>query len=1066
MSTFCAPNLLPITHVCFRMHVLRDLQPYVCTFEHCVQPTKTYSSRHEWFSHEARFHRQTWVCQECQHDLPSEASFIYHTKVEHSSNFAERQRQALLDLALRPARKNLIGQCPLCLREGQAIRSHLARHMRAHAFFALPLSISEEPKVKVDLGGVSNISNGKGSSELGHGPDEANGTSDGTRALDLEESDHSESSKESLLSDAVMEEHILPTEKTMETPEINAEMPLSVPEITKSQLDESVRTRPLRPTSPYSHVDVLLLQWEDGDLMVDGETQELEKVFANGCNFATHRWNIPSTDPEGKLINRILEFKWGKTDNDLLILYYGGHAGGDSHRCIWAATVDERSAELNWHHVQHTLLGSEADVLLILDCCFSTLAARNCGTGANWFLGASAKESVTVGVSRASFTSCLTREIEHLVYRYRTENMRFTVQSIHHGLNLWERDLAHTCHLLRLTDHECNPTELTPLPSLQTSTQEPQTSTVTQFFPGETQTLRVQGLPLSTDTHDLVRWFETRLGLAPVVAKIGPLSESPAKRGTKEVAVTFSSVALAMQALQIVNLDFQAKGGTYSRNITIDNDFTGLTCLYSSIKSPNRQPSIDVVLVHGAFGHALNSFASHYTEPAGEFVWPCEALARSLEEAGVYPRIMTFGWDANAWLDPNKSKPHSCNDLLKALKQRNTGNQMPLFFISHGVGGFLVKEAVTEIINSGFNFQQFENPVKACFFFAVPNRSDGIDDGFPRLLANMRSALQDGVRPQRPLVRAFRGRNSAVSSLTQAFEDIRQEDGIKCLTFNGTRKTSGCMIVPPTQSTLDNNTDGSFHFDLDYHDVMRLPINGEPLTKVVEILVDAIRHELGTSSVFDGRIPPGAALDKQKEEEQQRVFKKLQSYDTVFLIDDSDSMYGRRWDTTKHVLAKIASIAIKHDKDGVDIRFFNEHLEDEERSHLDSVDKVMNIFAKVEPYGETPTADVLERELKDYIYEYKSNRHKKGLNLIILTDGEPDPGQDVAGVIAKFAKRLEGLDAPLRQVGIQFVQIGSDKEAADFLTTLENELKEKYGLDRDVSTHGGTSSSRLTSIDG
>ena len=897
-----------------------------------------------------------------------------------------------------------------------------------------------------------------------------------------------------------------------------------------AQPDESARTRPPRPTSPYSNVDVLLLQWEDDNLMVDGEIKELEEVFARRCNFATHRWSIPSTDPEGKLINRILEFKWGKTDNDLLILYYGGHAGGDSQRCIWAATDQEGSAELNWHNVQHTLLGSEADVLLILDCCFSTLAARNCGTGANWFFGASAKESVTVGVSRASFTSSLTREIDRWAHQYWTKNMRFTIQSIHHGLTVWDRDLAHTPNLVRLTDHECNPTELTPLLYPQKSTQmPPKTSTepveqnaqqvsppppyvahsyttpihnnqerisepnpfetlergptVVELSPGETQTLRVQGLPLATDIHDLVRWFETRLGWAPVITKVGPLTDSPAKRGTKEAAVTFSSVALAMQALGIANLDFQAKGGTYSRNIAIDNDFAGLTCLYSSTKSPNRQPSIDIVLVHGAFGHALNSFASHYTQPVGEFVWPCEALARSLEEAGVYPRIMTFGWDANAWLDPNKSKPHACNDLLEALKQRTTGNQMPLFFIGHGVGGFLVKEAVTETINCGFNFQQFENPVKACFFFAVPNRSDGIDDGFPRLLANMRSALQDGVRPQPPLVRAFKGRNSAVSSLTREFEEIRQEYGVKCLTFNGTQMTSGCMIVPSKPSTLDDNTDCAFHLALDYRDVMRLPRDGEHLPKVVDTLVEAICQKLGISSVSGEKTPPEAVLGslqlseeqptfvsrpppKRKEKERERVFGKLRSYDTVFLVDDSDSMYGPRWHTTKHVLAKIATIAVLHDRDGVDIRFFNEHLDDKDRLHLDSAEKVMNVFSKVEPYGSTPTADVLDRELRDYIFEYKSNRHKKGLNLIILTDGEPDKGQDVAGVIAKFAKRLEELEAPLRQVGIQFVQIGGDKKAANFLATLDNKLKEKYGLDRDVSTLGGTSFFKLTSTDG
>ena len=901
----------------------------------------------------------------------------------------------------------------------------------------------------------------------------------------------------------------------------------SVPMQMQAQLEESARTRPSRPVSPYSNVDVLLLQWEGDDLQVDSEIKELDHVFASRCHFTTHRWDIPSIDPEESLINRILQFKRGKTENDLLILYYGGHAGGDPQECIWAAGKHEGSPELNWHNVQYTLLGSPADVLLILDCCFATLAARNGGTGANWFLGASAKESVATGVSRDSFTSALTREIDRWAHQYWTRDKEFTVQSIHHGLNFWDRDLAHTPSLVRLTDHECYPTVLTPLLYSRGRTQLPKTSTEPvdqnahssspppQYIPnshtipvhtdriseldsssllnhrptlvelssGETQTLRVQGLPLSTDTHDLVHWFENRLGRASVITKIGPLTESVARRGSKETTVTFSSIALAMQALTIGHTDFPAKAGNYPRNITIDKNFAGLTCLYSSVKSTDQQPSIDVVLVHGAFGHPLNSFASHYTEPASEFIWPCEALARPLEEVGVYPRIMTFGWDAGAWLNPNRGKPHSCDDLIMALKERTTGNQLPLFFISHGVGGFLVKEAVSEIINNGFNFQHFENPVKACFFFAVPNRPEGIDDGFPRLLANMCSVLQNGVRPDPALVRAFKGRNNAVLSLTEEFEEIRQEHGVKCFTFNGSRRTSGCMIVPPNQSTFDDNADSAFHFDLDYRDVMRLPLNGEPLKTVVDILVEAICHKLGILSPSNGQVPPTAALDslklndkqptflsrpsgKQKEKEKERVFGKLRSYDTVLLVDDSDSMYGRRWDTTNHVLAKIASIAVLHDRDGVDIRFFNEYLEDVERLHLDSADKVMSIFGKVDPFGSTPTADVLDRELRDYIYEYRSNRHRKGLNLIILTDGEPDTGQDVAGVIARFAKKLEELEAPLRQVGIQFVQIGGDKKAAEFLRTLDNDLQQKYALDRDVSAHDYTSSSRLTSTDG
>ena len=894
----------------------------------------------------------------------------------------------------------------------------------------------------------------------------------------------------------------------------------------QNQLNESARTRQRRPESPYKHVDVLLLQWEDDDLKVDSEVTELERVFATKCHFTTHRWSIPSINGEDKLIHRILQFRRDKTEEDLLILYYAGHAGGDAQQCIWAATKRDGSPELNWHNVQYILLGSPADVLIILDCCFASLAARNCGTGANWFLGASAKESVAAGVSRSSFTSALTREIDRYANQYWTNNEIFTVQSIHHGLTLWDRDLAHTPSILRLTDYEVYPTELTPLlyprerpqmPKTNTEPLEPTTNSsnppsyirtylttplnditnsrleqassgtpenrhpLIELTHGESQTLRVTGLPFSTKTADLDDWFENRLARDAVISKVGPMDESPFRRGTKDTIVTFSSVALAMQALTIRDVDFQATAGNHPRSITIDKNFNGLTCVYSSIKSVNKQPSVDIVLVHGAFGHAINSFACHYLGGASDFFWPRDALAGKLEEMGVYPRILTFGWNADAWLNPNKGTPHSCDELITALKTSRPGFQRPLIFIGHGVGGLLVKEAVNETINFGFNFPHFENPIKACFFFAVPNRAEGIDDGFPRMLANMRSALQDGVCPDAALVRALRGRNNAVSSLSKQFEEIRQEHGVKCITFNGNRETSGCMIVPSRQGALDDEADSAYNFDLDYRDIMRLPRTDGHLQKALRPLVGTICGELGVLRSSNGQSSPDAASGstqpglgqpsfvsrppgRQREKEKERVFGRLRSYDTVFLVDDSDSMYGPRWETTKHVLAKIASIAVQHDKDGVDIRFFNEYLADKDRLNLDSAEKVMTLFGAVEPYGLTPTADVLEVELNEYVVEYQKDRHKKGLNLIMLTDGEPDRGQDVEGVIVKYARKLANAEAPPLQVGVQFVQVGGDKKAAEFLKSLDDDLQHKFGLDRDVSTNDGLHVAPLTFV--
>jgi hypothetical protein len=49
----------------------------------------------------------------------------------------------------------------------------------------------------------------------------------------------------------------------------------------------------------------------------------------------------------------------------------------------------------------------------------------------------------------------------------------------------------------------------------------------------------------------------------------------------------------------------------------------------------------------------------------------------------------------------------------------------------------------------------------------------------------------------------------------------------------------------------------------------------------------------------------------------------LTQFDTVFLIDDSDSIAGRSWREIKKALSAITPICTTHDADGIDIYFLN-----------------------------------------------------------------------------------------------------------------------------------------------
>ena len=87
----------------------------------------------------------------------------------------------------------------------------------------------------------------------------------------------------------------------------------------------------------------------------------------------------------------------------------------------------------------------------------------------------------------------------------------------------------------------------------------------------------------------------------------------------------------------------------------------------------------------------------------------------------------------------------------------------------------------------------------------------------------------------------------------------------------------------------------------------------------------------------------------------------------------------------------------------------------------------------------------------------------KPLNLIVLTDGVPS--DDVESVLISAAKKLDKLDAPPYQVGVQFFQVGNEEGAKEALEELDDELSSLVeGGIRDIvdtmtwnSTEGGVS---------
>jgi uncharacterized protein YegL len=177
----------------------------------------------------------------------------------------------------------------------------------------------------------------------------------------------------------------------------------------------------------------------------------------------------------------------------------------------------------------------------------------------------------------------------------------------------------------------------------------------------------------------------------------------------------------------------------------------------------------------------------------------------------------------------------------------------------------------------------------------------------------------------------------------------------------------------------------------------------------------------------------------------------LTTFDTIFLIDDSGSMAGRSWRETSAALAAITPICTAHDKDGIDIHFLNAR-DEPSYCNITSPATVQRIFDTVRPSGGTPTGTRLNAILKPYLRECEAKKNNfdaiKPLNIIVITDGVPT--DDPESVIVSVAKKLDKLEAPPWQVGIQFFQVGEEKGAAEALEELDDGLKDANGGIRDI----------------
>ncbi|KAK3395010.1 hypothetical protein B0H63DRAFT_556124 [Podospora didyma] len=142
--TICSTALL--SEKAWKAHLIHDLRPYTCTYEHCRTPDQLYDSRQDWIRHEDS-HRVVFRCPEHQ-DQTFKTVEAYQSHVrDHHASTSQDDRVLFNSRIAESTFVEADRCCPICmlsLESAQKLQSHIALHLERLALFSMPRSVGND----------------------------------------------------------------------------------------------------------------------------------------------------------------------------------------------------------------------------------------------------------------------------------------------------------------------------------------------------------------------------------------------------------------------------------------------------------------------------------------------------------------------------------------------------------------------------------------------------------------------------------------------------------------------------------------------------------------------------------------------------------------------------------------------------------------------------------------------------------------------------------------------------------------------------------------------------------
>lgn len=151
-----------------RKHVIRDIEPYSCSFVGCNSSKTRYGSRTDWLNHEFLCHRDSveWIdikgrdeASNVEDTLPSHLREQHSVRALELQDVSDKSQQRKLP---PPSQKTT---CPLCKESFSETRMSLQRHIGHHleeiALTALPSEIYPSEEIDSDENDTNGTNSGR-----------------------------------------------------------------------------------------------------------------------------------------------------------------------------------------------------------------------------------------------------------------------------------------------------------------------------------------------------------------------------------------------------------------------------------------------------------------------------------------------------------------------------------------------------------------------------------------------------------------------------------------------------------------------------------------------------------------------------------------------------------------------------------------------------------------------------------------------------------------------------------------------------------------------------------------